>query len=763
MPFIGAPSPKDLEIYETLETVSDRKTYTGDGVKRVFGVSYFDNHITVFVNGLKLAEGIDYNIASSGQYITFIIPPESGDLIDLIGAVGVTNLSQSSYLRETFVASAGQNNVVLTTSTVDASVRMNVYVNGIRLTETDYTINYTTKTITFINNLAVDDTIAVDLFQPGFRIQSLQLTDLGISDGANNQVLTTYGNGVFYFANTTGGVSLASFTANGTITAGKTVALRNDGSITDFIGQNTGEILNQISIVDSSTNIGNSTNFGHQIGYDTNSDKLLFTYFEGVAGEVRYANTRVGEIINNELVLSNPYAYETETPTEPVLNHDYLLGTSQSRLENIPFIPSLNKFLITYTHRTILKYVLAEIQNDNSVTYSTPIVAHDNTAVGAILYYTTYFDISTNKIITIFSDISQAYSLVSDIDSNSTITLGTASNNVFTGFVGWHSIDKEPSLNKYVVTYVDAYGNFADIKVGTISGNTMSFGTNTTIPQYAKSNINTVASKAIVKYVDSLNTMAIVYSAGPIFKLVFAQAYANNNVTLSSTIDIDEPSVNTYAMDQLDAEYSSYLNKMVLTYRRGDTTIGNDGSYAIIDFANTIPDIVYSDTKFLSSGTWVTPRITIIPNSTTIVHTYMPGAGSVGSGRIVISEFDIEDGESPTNYIGIAKDAVSSGQVCEVFLVGDVADNQTGLTTNQNYYLNENGTLSTTETQYGLVGRALSSNSILLSDNLTPTSLTNLNIIDGTSGQVLKTYGNNTFYFADEENLNAILYSIALG
>ena len=196
MPFIGAPSPKD---YDILETISDRKTYTGDGTKRVFGISYHDNHISVFQNGLKLAEGIDYNIASSGQYITFVVAPESGDLIDLIGAVGVTNLSQSSYLRETFVATANQASFSLTTD-IDNSYRINVYLNGIRLTETDYALNYANNVVEFYNGLAVDDTVALDLFQPGFRIQSLQLTDLGISDGANNQVLTTNGNGVFYFA-----------------------------------------------------------------------------------------------------------------------------------------------------------------------------------------------------------------------------------------------------------------------------------------------------------------------------------------------------------------------------------------------------------------------------------------------------------------------------------------------------------------------------------------------------------------------------------
>ena len=96
MPFIGAPSPREEEIFET---ISDRKTYTGDGIKYIFGVNYYDNHISVFQNGLKLVEGIDYNITASGQFVTFTVPPESGDVIDLIGTVNVTNLAQSSYVR----------------------------------------------------------------------------------------------------------------------------------------------------------------------------------------------------------------------------------------------------------------------------------------------------------------------------------------------------------------------------------------------------------------------------------------------------------------------------------------------------------------------------------------------------------------------------------------------------------------------------------------------------------------------------------------
>lgn len=202
MPFIGAPSPKDLEIYETLETISDRKTYTGDGSKRVFGVSYFDNHISVFQNGLKLVEGIDYNLASSGQYITFTIAPENGDLIDLIGTVGVTNLSQSSYIRETFVSVANQTSITLSTD-IDPLKKLNVYYNGIRLSETDYTIVYANNTVSFSQPALADDLIAVDIFAAGYRMidGTLDVTNLTQTsyareafenlEGANSVILST--------------------------------------------------------------------------------------------------------------------------------------------------------------------------------------------------------------------------------------------------------------------------------------------------------------------------------------------------------------------------------------------------------------------------------------------------------------------------------------------------------------------------------------------------------------------------------------------
>ena len=45
---------------------------------------------------------------------------------------------------------------------------MNVYLNGMRLHETDYTIDYTAKTIE-IQDLVNGDVVSIDIIQHGFR------------------------------------------------------------------------------------------------------------------------------------------------------------------------------------------------------------------------------------------------------------------------------------------------------------------------------------------------------------------------------------------------------------------------------------------------------------------------------------------------------------------------------------------------------------------------------------------------------------------
>lgn len=155
----------------TQETISDRKSYTGDGTRTIFGVQYVSNFVSVYQNGIKVVETTDYTIDASGTFITFVNAPESGDAIDLVGINEITDLARSSYVRETFTATASQTQFNLD-SNISASDKINVHLNGIRLSEIDYTLDYTNNRVTFASGRTLDDTVAVEIVAPGFRSDS---------------------------------------------------------------------------------------------------------------------------------------------------------------------------------------------------------------------------------------------------------------------------------------------------------------------------------------------------------------------------------------------------------------------------------------------------------------------------------------------------------------------------------------------------------------------------------------------------------------
>src|SRR6056300_1455738 len=159
MPFIGNQP--------TSETIADHKTYTGDGTRTIFGVQYTANFVSVYQNGIKLTENNDYTINDSGNYITFVLAPELGDTISLVGENEITDLARSSYVRESFTSTASQT-IFQLNSNIKASDRINVFLNGLKLSEIDYTLDYTNNRVTFASGRAVNDVVAVEIFTPGF-------------------------------------------------------------------------------------------------------------------------------------------------------------------------------------------------------------------------------------------------------------------------------------------------------------------------------------------------------------------------------------------------------------------------------------------------------------------------------------------------------------------------------------------------------------------------------------------------------------------
>jgi light-regulated signal transduction histidine kinase (bacteriophytochrome) len=95
---------------------------------------------------------------------------------------------------------------------------------------------------------------------------------------------------------------------------------------------------------------------------------------------------------------------------------------------------------------------------------------------------------------------------------------------------------------------------------------------------------------------------------------------------------------------------------------------------------------------------------------------YFVASGTLGSGVTVSLKADgtVEAASANyTSFIGITDQAIANTAAGAVIVQGGVSEKVTGLTTGSDYYVQSNGTLSTTVSSVP-AGRALSTTSILL-------------------------------------------------
>ena len=189
---------------------------------------------------------------------------------------------------------------------------------------------------------------------------------------------------------------------------------------------------------------------------------------------------------------------------------------------------------------------------------------------------------------------------------------------------------------------------------------------------------------------------------------------------------------------------------------------GTSNSGAVYQFDNTGT----LNNTFLPNNTHASDIITGLHfgNTVAAINDKMfvgaPGFSGTSADEGKIYTYNITE-TNADKWIGIAHENIASGEIGTVNLIGAVDRNQSSLTIGSEYYLKSDGTLSTSSTIYGKLGRAISETDIILYTNtdtsnlasisyvdaLKVSNLTELGIVDGTSNQVLATDGNGTFSF----------------
>lgn len=346
----------------------------------------------------------------------------------------------------------------------------------------------------------------------------------------------------------------------------------------------------------------------------------------------------------------------------------------------------------------------------------------------------------------------QQYAVAGTV-SGSTITLGTASK-FSTDTYGLKDVAYDANSGKYVITFIDNTNSlYGTAVVATVTGTSISFGSNIVFD----SNSNTNAMRCTY---DSNNQKIVAVDSRTGRFTGFIGTVSGTSTSWTSAFDVvsqgrpktfggTDVSAITYAPDQ-DAVVFVFCDND--NSERGTVCVGSLtsttitwGAVTVIDSSDKMQElgitydtvakkavipVRYGDTA--ATGRYITATISGNSASFGFLTQFESGeiqgvsaAFSTAALKTAIAYSD--EGESDngkyvvqanaiqnyTDFIGITDAAISDTASGSVTIKGGISTNVTGLTPNQTYYVQANGTLSTTASDV-LAGKALSSTSINL-------------------------------------------------
>jgi len=454
-----------------------------------------------------------------------------------------------------------------------------------------------------------------------------------------------------------------SFVASGTIGDGVTVALNSDGTVST-VGETT-ESSGSSTLFESGTTIYISS------AYDQLNSKVVIAYCDNSNGA--YGTAVVGSISGTSISFGTPVVFESANTT----------------FTSVGFDSGQGKIVIAYRDGGNSGYGTCVIGtvSGSSISFGSAVVFENASMYEPSVVY----DEASAKTVILYRDDGNNNYLTGIVGtvSGTSITFGTptVADSVFTTYV---SSTFDSGNNKIVCAYY-YYNVQGKAVVATVSGTSISFGTPLVFragtTSYVKCCYNSVQQKTIISYikVSSSNQSACLVATVSGTSISFgAEATISSNTAY------------------LNSVYNSTSDKVIVSY-----TASND---QYIRSASVSGDVItYDPAILLNNGTIYWSYLTTATDSDKSVVAYQDqGASSYGYANVYNPTYS-----NSSNFIGISDAAISDTASGSVTIKGGISTNVTGLTPNATYYVQSDGSLSTTVSDV-LAGKALSSTSINL-------------------------------------------------
>jgi hypothetical protein len=493
--------------------------------------------------------------------------------------------------------------------------------------------------------------------------------------------------GVWDITSTSGGGG-GGAAGGGTLTATASGALANG----DLVIVNSDGSVSAVSQTSSSAGVGSATVFESAstsytaATFDSNSGKVVIAYED--VGNSQYGTAVVGTVSGNSISFGTPVVFESAEVSSVTAAFD----------------SNSNKVVIFYRDHGNSNYGTAVVGtvSGTSISFGTPVnVASHNPSDTAIT-----FDSTNNKIVVAYRNntvSSYGTAVVGTVSGNS-ISFGTPVN-YYTGISLRNALAFDSSNGKVIVAYrAHSNSGHGRAQVGTVSGTSISFGSSVT---YNSSGANLEYNNAV--FDSANNKVVIMYRdlANSYFGAAIVGTVSGTTISFGS-----EATFNNATTNHISAHFDSGANKVIIAYQdEGNSSYGNAIAGTVsgtsISFGTEIT-LESANSSFFGS--------TFDTTSNKSVFSYVDG-GNSNYGTAVVGQLAASSSTNltGTNYIGISDAAYSDSATATIQVIGSVDDAQSGLTAGQAYYVQTDGSLSTTtDSPSVFAGTAVSATEIIV-------------------------------------------------
>ena len=473
-----------------------------------------------------------------------------------------------------------------------------------------------------------------------------------------------------------GGQNIVDFTATGSLSSGQAVALKSDGTVSAI-----SPIVGSTTTFDAAA----QSNTINSAIFDPDTNKIVIAYRD--VGDDKKGKCVIGTVSGSSISFGTPVTFETsQTDGQYSAAYD----------------EAADKVVVAYqlSSNSHLVIIIGTVSGD-SISFGSKFESSRSASYSDAVY-----DANAGKVLLAYTDsLNNAYPTLSLVNisgttptvSGTTVAVSSAATEVQLSY------DTTASKTALCITGTDARilgyvltNSSSSITVG--SGTVLSAG----------------ATEANSVYIPDINRHVVIYHNSSTLYGTYVIFEVSGTSIANQTGETTYNSV-SQGYIQSTIAYDTNADKVFIVYRKDSTT------------KNAVARTGTASTTALTLGDEITLNSATNSNNTAGIQATFDS----NANRIVCSQgqdqsantdanafvFDINGGPANTDFIGLTNAAISNGATGKVNVKGSINSKQSSLTIGSDYYVQADGSVSTTSTSPAVkIGQAVTATTINLMD-----------------------------------------------